>query len=553
MSNAYVPPSFQTRIDLDLSRNEGSPILEGLDLSGVDVVGLANRYPDTEALREAIGRRHRVPPEMVLVTAGADDALFRCFLAFPEGPVVATTPSFEMIRRYAAQVGTPLIEVPWWDRAFPIEEFQTEATTRPGTAVVVSPNNPTGNVITRSDLRAISDAYPVVVLDSAYTEFADEDLTPLAIDLGNVVVLRTLSKAFGLAGLRVGYALGPPRLIERLSSFGSPYALSGLSAALAGLVLETGEESVGGALSSVAENRKRLASLLEELGCEALPSQANFVLATDVDPGWVVPAMASLGVGLRGFPDHSELARCVRITVPAAEDGYTRLERTLRIVLAPQALLFDLDGVLADVSGSFRAAIVATAASFGVEVSPDDIARVKARGDASDDWELTRRLCAANGVEVGLGEVRERFETLYQGIDGVNGLKERERLLVDPSVLASWADRLPLAIVTARPRKDALEFCDRFGIGDFFETVVTREDAPSKPDPAPVLLALERLGVKRAWMVGDTVDDLVAARAAGVVPIAVVTPGEDGGHLSQAARVLSTVSEIEEVLRDPIG
>jgi HAD superfamily hydrolase (TIGR01548 family) len=196
---------------------------------------------------------------------------------------------------------------------------------------------------------------------------------------------------------------------------------------------------------------------------------------------------------------------------------------------------------------------VATAARFGVFVDPADIADAKARGDASDDWELTRRLCATAGVDVGLDEVRECFETLYQGVEGMGGLKEEERLTVDTSLLEEWAGRFPLAIVTARPRKDAIEFCDRFGIGGLFETIVTREDSPPKPDPAPVRLAMERLGVDRAWMVGDTVDDLMAARAAGVVPIAVATPGEERGHLGLAARVLTCVDEIEEVLREAFG
>ncbi|HEX6300995.1 MAG TPA: aminotransferase class I/II-fold pyridoxal phosphate-dependent enzyme [Acidimicrobiia bacterium] len=548
MNDAYQPPIFGAPIDLDLSRNEGLPTVTTIDLDPQDLAAATSRYPDTTRLAEAVAARHGLTVDRVLVTAGGDDALFRCLIASAGRAVVATTPTFEMVRRYAAQLETPLIEVPWWDGDFPVDGFLTEAASSPGLAVLVSPNNPTGNVVTQADLRKVSDAYPLVVLDAAYEEFAVDGLTAAALEMVNVVVIRTLSKAFGLAGLRVGYLLSSPGTVRRLAGFGSPYAMSALSAALATDALSTKLADAENFAVGVTERRERLIALLDELGCEPLPSQGNFVLATAVDPSWVVPAAASLGIGLRSFADRPELARCVRITVPATENDFVRLETTLRSVLAPRALLFDMDGVLADVKDSFRAAIVATAATFGVTVSESDIAAAKARGNASDDWELTRDLCASAGVDIPLESVRERFEMLYQGGDGRDGLKMRERLLVTSDVLASWSKRFLLGIVTARPRKDAAEFLARFEIGSFFSTVVTREDAASKPDPEPVRLALSRLGVDRGWMFGDTVDDLSAARRAGVVPIGVALPGDDRSALAGSARVVDSVDEIEEVL-----
>lgn len=548
MSNVYKPPVFDVSVDVDLSRNEGLPTITSIDLGPDELAALTSRYPDTSRLTRLVADRHQVAEREVLVTAGGDDALFRCFLATARRPVVATTPSFEMIGRYADQVDSPLLEIPWWDGDFPIGEFLDEATAKSEMAVIVSPNNPTGNVIGSADLRKVAAAYPFVVLDTAYAEFAEEDLTSEALGLDNVVVVRTLSKAFGLAGLRVGYALGPVDLIERLAGYGSPYSMSALSARLAADVLDDGVEEAGRFAADVAQQREDLVRLLDDLDCAPLPSQANFVLATDVDPEWLVPAAASLGVGLRHYVDQAELARCVRITVPGSDDVYPRLEETLRSALAPEAMLFDMDGVLADVTESFRAAIVATAARFVVEVSEDDVVAAKARGNASDDWELTRELCRAEGVEVSLGKVRDTFERIYQGDVDTEGLKMNERLLVDKRNLEKWSARLPLGVVTSRPRKDAEEFLDRFDVHRFFTTVVTREDAPMKPDPAPVRLALERLGVSRAWMLGDTVDDLRAARAAGVVPIAVAVPGDDRSALVGAARILESVNEIEEVL-----
>jgi histidinol-phosphate aminotransferase len=548
MSKVYAPPSFRAPIDLDLSRNEGHPTIAEIGLDSDEIAALTSRYPNTSELTAALASRHGISEDRVLVTAGGDDALFRCFLSVAGTSVVATTPSFEMIRRYTAQLETPLIEVPWWDGDFPLDGFLKEAEASPGMAVVVSPNNPTGNVVDLAGLRKVAGAFPLVVLDAAYADFAEEDLTDAALEMGNVVVVRTLSKAYGLAGLRVGYLLGSVESVALLAGYGSPYSVSSLSASLAAMVLDQPASASEPRTAAVVSNRRRLGELLDELGAEPMSSQANFVLATAVEPDWLVPAAAALGVGLRRFEDRGELARSVRITVPGDDEGFERLETTLRAALAPEALLFDMDGVLVDVSESFRRAIVATAESFGVEVTPADIAAAKARGNASDDWELTWGLCVAAGLEIPFDTIREAFEEIYQGDGLAPGLKMNERLFIDPELLRGWSEMLPLGVVTARPRRDAFDLLERFDLAGYFSTVVAREDAVSKPDPAPVRLALDRLGARRAWMVGDTVDDLAAARAAGVVPIAVANEGDDPEPLAGAARVMRSVSDLQEVL-----
>jgi HAD superfamily hydrolase (TIGR01548 family) len=223
-------------------------------------------------------------------------------------------------------------------------------------------------------------------------------------------------------------------------------------------------------------------------------------------------------------------------------------------VLSPQALLFDMDGVLADVSQSYRRAIVETAATWDVEISTSDISDAKAEGNATNDWELTRRLLEARGVAAGLDEVTRRFEGLYQGNEHEPGLRRFESLRIGREALDRLAGRIPLGVVTGRPRADAQRFLDEQNVADLFSTVVCMEDAASKPDPAPVQLALERLGVSTAWMVGDTPDDLDAARRAGVLPIGVPALGDDLESTTTvleaagAARVLGDPNEIEEIM-----
>jgi phosphoglycolate phosphatase-like HAD superfamily hydrolase len=150
--------------------------------------------------------------------------------------------------------------------------------------------------------------------------------------------------------------------------------------------------------------------------------------------------------------------------------------------------------------------------------------------------------------------VTRRFEAIYQGDGARPGLRENERMIPSRRLLEALARRLPLALVTGRPQKDASRFLDRFGLTGLFRAVVTMEDAPVKPDPAPVKLVLRRLGVSHAWMVGDTPDDVRSARGAGVVPLGIPAPGERSGMTGTllsagAARVLDSIDVLEEMIR----
>lgn len=533
----YSPPRFAGAITLDLSKNEGrapaDPVLA--------------RYPDLAELRAAMAREFGVPAETLLVTAGADDALLRlCLLALRTEPgsgrkqAVVAAPTFEMIPRYVELAGGEQVTVAWRDGALPVDEM-IAAAARPALVFVVSPNNPTGAVVSGEDLTRIATALPdaLIVWDGAYAEFADEDLMADARSLANVVIVRTLSKAWGLAGLRVGCAIATPDLVQRLHAAANPMPVSIASARLAIARLRDGADEVRDYVAWTTDCRRLLVQRLRELGvATAAPSQANFVLARCVGSQWLTAALAALGIAVRRFPDQPDLADAVRIGVPQDAAQWQTLNAALTAVLAPAALLFDMDGVLADVSMSYRVAIEQTAASFGVSVTAADIRAAKRRGNANDDWQLTRSLMAMRGVVQPIEVVTERFEGFYRE------LQDRERLMIGVERLRAWRERLPFAVVTGRPRAQAEAFLERFAIRDLFDVVVAREDAPLKPDPAPVQLALQRLGVRSAWMLGDTVDDLVAARRAGVLPIGV------GAELAgkEAARVLAQPEELEELL-----
>lgn len=550
----YVIDRPGTDLDLILDFNESlapPPVLAGHRRP-------VNRYPDYRELEAAIAEHVGVTTDSVVVTNGADDALertVRCAVG-PGRRAVLTTPSYSMIRRFAVLAGAEPIEVPWWEGEFPVEEVCRRAGDDGGLVAMVSPSNPTGAAASQSALEELLERLPrsLVLVDQAYVDFADPefDLSVTALRYPNAVVVRTFSKAWGCAGLRVGCAIADPRVTDWLRRAGLPFPVSSPSV---GAVLEALSEGPDRSrIAAVCEQRDRLIGYLAEKGVETLPSAASFVFAKFRNAELVWRGLGAIGISVRRFPGRAELDGWLRITLPGDRKNFERLTRGLATVLSPGALLFDLDGVVADVSGSYRRAIVETAASWDVELTSEEVAQAKAEGDANNDWELTRRLLENRGVEVGLGEVKDRFEALYQGTEDAPGLRRFESLRIDRDILERLAAKLPLAVVTGRPRRDAVRFLEDQGVDDLFSELVCMEDAPPKPHPEPVVVALERLAVSTAWMVGDTPDDLRAARGAGVLPIGVIADGDDRTTILEAlegagaARVLDEPKGIEELL-----
>lgn len=558
---AYEPPAPGPHVDLALDANVGVarrpsspwafPGLGPEDLS---------RYPSTGELDRALARLHGVDADRVVVTNGADDAIDRvCRAAIEPGrEAVLHRPTFEMIERGVRLAGGEVRSVAWQDGQFPVRACVRAIGRQTSLVALVSPNNPTGGVIPRTDMlevvRAAGRAGALVLIDLAYVEFADEDPTRTLLEEPNAVVVRTFSKARGLAGARVGYALASPEVAQWLRTVGGPYPVSSVSAALA--LASLGQpQSLDAYVETVRAERGRLAEVLRLLRCEALGSQANFVTARCRDARFVRRALGSLGIAVRGFPSHPQLDGFVRITLPGNGPAFERLADALRTVLAPEAMLFDLDGVLADVSGSYRAAIIRTARSFGVEITRADICAIKQAGGANNDWDLTTGILRQRGVRCERPDVIDRFQRFYLGQQGEPGLREHERLIPDHATLSDLSQRFKLGIVTGRPRAEAEWFLERAGVRGLFPTLVCMEDAPAKPSPEPVRLAIARLGVASAWMVGDTPDDMVAARHAGVLPIGVTAPGDDSVATGDAMRragaaaVLNRVSQIGEMIR----
>jgi histidinol-phosphate aminotransferase len=190
--------------------------------------------------------------------------------------------------------------------------------------VVCSPNNPTGGVLTAVEVRRLcEDGDGLVVIDEAYHEFAGDSMAPLLESHPNLVVLRTFSKAMGLAGLRVGYLLASPELVREINKGRLPYNLNFFSQMAALAALEAYAE-LADRVRQLTEERERMLALVKDLpGVRAYPSRANFFLIElrEADPKAVFEGLYRRGVLVRDVTAYPMLSRCLRISVGSPEEN----------------------------------------------------------------------------------------------------------------------------------------------------------------------------------------------------------------------------------------
>jgi histidinol-phosphate aminotransferase len=190
--------------------------------------------------------------------------------------------------------------------------------------VVCSPNNPTGSCLEPRDIRRLcEDGEGLVVVDEAYHEFANESAVPLLAEHPNLVVLRTFSKAMGMAGLRVGYLLGDPALVREIDKARLPYNVNFFSQLAALAALEAWPE-LEARVHSLQRLRDDLFAALEDMpGVKAYPSRANFILVEllEADPKAVFEAVYRRGVLVRDVTSYPMLERCLRVSVGSEDEN----------------------------------------------------------------------------------------------------------------------------------------------------------------------------------------------------------------------------------------
>lgn len=318
-------------IKLDANENPFAPLVEG---------GLAanvNRYPEPQpaALRRAMAALYGVGSENLVVTRGGDDAidiLVRTFCRGEEDAVGISTPTFSAYAQFARLQGARVIEVPLGPGfEFDVDAFVSAVKDEANLKLVFlcSPNNPTGNVVPTGDVLRVADLLPdtILVLDEAYIEFAEmESLSREAARRDNLVVLKTLSKAYGLAGARVGCAIGTGEMIATVSRALPPYPLPSLSVAAALATLSPSRRPVHeGRIRRLKTDREKIAERIARspLVRRVRSGGGNFLFLEVDDPEALARRLHSLGIRVRFRPNAAPGG--VRLTIGSEAENEAAL------------------------------------------------------------------------------------------------------------------------------------------------------------------------------------------------------------------------------------
>jgi len=295
-----------------------------------------NRYPANrpQELTKRMADLYEVAEDNLLVTRGSSegiDLILRTFCTANRDNVLLTPPTFEMYQVYASLQGAGTINVRR-ERSdgFALDMDAVLAACNQQTKVLFlcSPNNPDGSLIPRDTIRRLLDAHEakaIVVVDEAYIEYSNEkSLAPLVKDHENLVVLRTLSKAFALAGARCGAVVASPALIDLVSCVIPPYALSSLVIDSAMNALsDAGIKAMKSSVRATVAEKKRVQIELGSCRCvlRTWSSEANFLLVEFDDLEAIAKILNTRKIMIRTFDENSDLSNCARITIASPADN----------------------------------------------------------------------------------------------------------------------------------------------------------------------------------------------------------------------------------------
>jgi len=337
---SYVPGRKAPGAALLASNESPYGLLPAVAARLAELAGGVSRYPDmsASALVEAIAAHHGVSADQVAVGAGSSEVcgqLLHAVVGPGTGPGNARTgdeivfgwPSFEAYPLLTTIAGGSAVRVALRGHALDLDALSAAVTERTRLVFVCNPNNPTSTAVGERDLRRFVAGVPeqvLIVVDEAYREYVDQSLGPDAVTLfggrRNVVVLRTFSKAYALAGLRVGYCVGAPEVITQVRKTQVPFSVGTMAQEAAVIALGESHEVARRVRLTVRE-RERMAGRLRAAGFEVPASHANFVwLPLGRDSTAFYEHCLAGGVAVRPFPGNG-----VRVTVGLAGENDTFL------------------------------------------------------------------------------------------------------------------------------------------------------------------------------------------------------------------------------------
>ncbi|KGK87092.1 histidinol-phosphate aminotransferase [Desulfosporosinus sp. HMP52] len=287
-----------------------------------------NRYPDGmgQELKTRIAQYTSTPPESVMIGNGSDELIQMILLTFGGAgkSLIIHPPTFGMYQIYARLTETAVVPVPLLNGLDLDTEQMLKAAEAPGAQVIIvcNPNNPTGSLFPREEiLKLVKESGKIVVVDEAYAEFSEQTLISEIENYPNLVIMRTFSKAFGMAGLRLGYLLGQPKTIALIEKVRPPFNVNLFSQRAGILALDYLREYKLQIQQIKEETKKLYEALVQLTGLTVYPTQANFILFKPADPDRWATDLLKRGFLIRNMGSLPILGKCLRISAGLPEEN----------------------------------------------------------------------------------------------------------------------------------------------------------------------------------------------------------------------------------------
>lgn len=543
----YAPPEEGRHgfIRLDFNENTvGFPEAYPVGLPAPWVVA----YPEYQEFIEKLAAYFNLTPDSILLTNGSDEGLGIIPATFIEPGVdkaITAKPTFSMIPHYMQLAGACLSEIPMKsDLTYDLDAIDAALASGVKLAVFASPDNPTGALLPSDQVAQWCEQYPntLFTIDEAYAEYTPQSVVPLLSQYANLLVTRTFSKAWGMAGLRLGVVLGNPALIASLYRVRSPYSVNTSAVWTANQLLDQAAAVMQEACQTMSR-KESLMEVVRAMGYRVIPGHANFfLLSVGLDAQKLCEFARERGILLRNRS--AQLAPCpdslwglVRVTVGTAAENQ-RFVDTLESFRDQHALMFDMDDTLVDTSKSFDVTVDTLVEKHsGKPLAPGELQALRAEGGYNDDWDSTVALLQRRGVTVPREQIAVEGSEIYLSLAA-----ENETLMIEPELLKELSRRYRLFVVTGRmrPEYDPVWATRMDG---FFERVYCRDDLNGhrpKPAPDPLLAVLEKHSLKGGFYVGNSVDDMKAAVGASLIPVGVTTTQTESVLCEAGARCILT-------------
>lgn len=517
-------------------------------------------YPEYADFKRRLTAFYGVSENTLLLTNGSDDGISvicNTYIEPGEDTAIISTPCFSMFPHCLLLAGANLRAV----KVLPNLDFNLEGIDQAlnegaKLAIFATPENPTGAQIPQYKVEEWCSMYPetLIVIDEAYAEFAQTTFVNLVSTYSNLVVTKTFSKAWGMAGLRLGCVFAQPQLIDYFGRVALPYGVNASAVWTANKLLDQ-PDAVQAYVESISARKAELVKELEKRQFQVRDGAGNSVLLSmGINADKFCEFARKKNVLLRNrsasvFPlgDSDPMWGRVRVSVGTESEQSAFLD-ALDSFCASYGVIFDLDGTLVDTSESFDQTVALMVEKHsGKPLVEKELQRLREEGGYNDDWVSIVELLRRRGVSTSVQEIAPEALALYLTL-----AMQTETLLWTFQALKKLGERYPIFIVTGRSR---FEYAKVWGdrLDPVFKRVYCSDDVPGcalKPSPDYILRNMVDFDLAQGIYIGNSVDDMMAGRDAGIDRIGITTSASEAALKEAGGQmIIQEMSQLEKVFQ----